>query len=109
MFKIDFTQIYVPFAGNVDFGLWFIPVFVLIITGTSFAVSQTDGLDGLAGGTLLIAFSYGLIAYTQGRVNLTAMIAVICGSLLAFYGLMFIRPGSLWATQVPWEWEFCLQ
>lgn len=56
VFKIDFTQIYVQFAGNVDFGLWFIPVFVLIVTGTSFAVNQTDGLDGLAGGTLLIAF-----------------------------------------------------
>jgi phospho-N-acetylmuramoyl-pentapeptide-transferase len=53
--------------------------------GTSFAVDLTDGLDGLAGGTLLISFfAYGLIAYTQGKENLAAMIAVVCGSLLAF-------------------------
>lgn len=85
VFKIDFTLIHIPFVGDLDFGLWFIPIFVFIVIGTSFAVNQTDGLDGLAGGTLLIAFfSYGLIAFTQGRVNLAALTFVICGSLLAF-------------------------
>src|SRR3989338_11271409 len=85
VFKIDFTLMHIPFFGDFDFGLWFIPIFILIVIGTSFAVNQTDGLDGLAGGTLMIAFfSYGVIAYAQGSTNLTALIAVVCGSLLAF-------------------------
>ena len=33
-----------------------VPVFIAVIVGTSFSVNQTDGLDGLAGGTLLTSF-----------------------------------------------------
>jgi phospho-N-acetylmuramoyl-pentapeptide-transferase len=83
--KLDFTSVHVPFFSTYDLGWLFIPFFVLVVVGTSFAVDLTDGLDGLAGGTLLISFfAYGLIAYTQGKENLAAMIAVVCGSLLAF-------------------------
>lgn len=49
-FKLEFTQLHVPFFGTVDFGIWFIPFFLLVVIATSFAVNQTDGLDGLAGG-----------------------------------------------------------
>lgn len=84
-YKLDFSTVHLPFLGNFDIGLWFLPFFILAVTATSFAVDLTDGLDGLAGGTLMIAFfCFGVIAYMQGRSDLTAMIAVICGSLLAF-------------------------
>lgn len=84
-FKLDFTVVHIPFFRDIDLGFWFIPLFILIVTGTSFAVNQTDGLDGLAGGILLISFSsYGLIAYFQGRENLASLIGVVCGGLLAF-------------------------
>ncbi len=84
-FKLGFTIVHVPFVGDLNFGIWFIPFFILAVVGISFAVNETDGLDGLAGGTLMIAFvSYGLIAYVQGKYNLAAFIGVICGSLLAF-------------------------
>lgn len=84
-FKLGFTEVYVPFVGNVNFGIWYIPFFILAVVSTSFAVNETDGLDGLAGGVLLFAFfSYGLIAYLQGRENLASFIGVVCGSLLAF-------------------------
>lgn len=83
--KLGFDAIHIPFAGPLHLGWLFIPFFVLVVVGTSFAVNQTDGLDGLAGGTLLIAFfTYGLIAFVQGRENLAAFIGIICGSLLAF-------------------------
>jgi phospho-N-acetylmuramoyl-pentapeptide-transferase len=83
--KLGFNYINVPLVGNVTLGWWFIPFFILAVIATSFAVNQTDGLDGLAGGTLMIAFfAYGVIAYLQGRDNLAAFIGVICGSLLAF-------------------------
>lgn len=84
-FKLGFTTLHVPFVGLIDFGFWFLPFFVLAVVSTSFAVNETDGLDGLAGGVLMVAFfSYGLIAYTQGKFQLASFIAVICGALLAF-------------------------
>lgn len=84
-FKLQFDVIHIPWYGIVHLGVWFIPFFILVVVGTSFAVNQTDGLDGLAGGTLMIAFfAFGLIAFMQDRPNLASFIGVICGSLLAF-------------------------
>jgi phospho-N-acetylmuramoyl-pentapeptide-transferase len=84
-FKLGFDYVNVPFFGNVVIGWLFIPFFILVVVGTSFAVNETDGLDGLAGGTLLIAFlSFALISYMGGRENLASFIGVVSGSLLAF-------------------------
>jgi phospho-N-acetylmuramoyl-pentapeptide-transferase len=84
-FKLDWTVMHLPFLGNFEVGAWYIPIFVFIIVATSFSVNETDGLDGLAGGTLLIAFaSYGVIAFVMGRYDLATFCAVIIGALLAF-------------------------
>jgi len=84
-FKLDWTIFHVPFFGNFEIGAWYIPIFIFIIVATSFSVNETDGLDGLAGGTLLIAFAaYGVIAFAMGRYDLAAFCAVIIGALLAF-------------------------
>ena len=84
-FKLDWTIFHVPFLGNFEIGAWYIPIFIFIIVATSFSVNETDGLDGLAGGTLLIAFAaYGVIAFTMGRYDLATFCAVISGTLLAF-------------------------
>jgi phospho-N-acetylmuramoyl-pentapeptide-transferase len=83
--KLGFDSLHIPFWGTWTIGFWFVLVFILVTVGTSFAVNQTDGLDGLAGGTLLIAFfAYSIIAYSQGHENLASFLGVICGSLLAF-------------------------
>jgi phospho-N-acetylmuramoyl-pentapeptide-transferase len=83
--KLGYNFVYLPFWGNITIGWWFIPFFLAVVVGTSFAVNQTDGLDGLAGGTVLLAlFAYAIIAFMQGRYNLASMLGVICGSLLAF-------------------------
>ncbi len=84
-FKLCFDTVHIPFAGDIAIGFWFIPFFIAVVVGTSFAVNQTDGLDGLAGGVLVIGFfSYAIIAYMQGRTDLAALLGVVCGSLLAF-------------------------
>ncbi len=49
------TQVLIPFCGMVDIGVWFIPLALLVIIGASNAVNLTDGLDGLASGTMVIA------------------------------------------------------
>lgn len=84
-FKLGFDSVHIPFLGGIHLGVWFIPFFILAVVSTSFAVNETDGLDGLAGGTLMIAFfAFGLLAFLQGKYDLASFIGVICGALLAF-------------------------
>ena len=84
-YKLDWDLLHLPFLGNFEIGLWYIPVFMFIIVATAFSVNEIDGLDGLAGGTLLTAFaSYGVIAFAQARYDLAAFCAVIIGALTAF-------------------------
>lgn len=84
-YKLDWTVFHVPFLGNFEIGVWYIPIFIFIIVATSFSVNETDGLDGLAGGTLLIAFAaYGVIAFSLGRYELATFCGVIIGALSAF-------------------------
>lgn len=84
-FKLDWDVIHVPFLGNYTIGLWYIPIFMFIIVATTFSVNEIDGLDGLAGGTLLFSFvSFSAIAFMQGRYDLAALCGVIVGALLAF-------------------------
>ncbi|MDP2586508.1 MAG: phospho-N-acetylmuramoyl-pentapeptide-transferase [Candidatus Komeilibacteria bacterium] len=84
-FKLDWDVLHIPFFGDFSIGWWYIPIFIFIIVATSFAVNQTDGLDGLAGGVLLTSFgSLGAIAFIQGRFDLAAFCGLIVGALLAF-------------------------
>lgn len=84
-YKLDWDVIHIPFIGNFEIGWWYIPIFIFIISATSFSVNETDGLDGLAGGVLMTSFAaYGAIAFYQGKVELAAFCGVISGALLAF-------------------------
>jgi phospho-N-acetylmuramoyl-pentapeptide-transferase len=84
-YKLDWHVLHIPFVGNYDIGFWYIPIFIFIIVATAFSVNEIDGLDGLAGGTLLAAFgAFGAIAFSQGKYDLAAFCGVIIGALLAF-------------------------
>lgn len=84
-FKLDWTTLHIPFYGDADVGIWYIPIFISVIVGTSFSVNQTDGLDGLAGGTLVSSFAaFAVISFLQGRYDLAAFCGVIIGALIAF-------------------------
>lgn len=84
-YKLQWDLVHVPFVGDFNIGWWYVPLFIFIIVATSFSVNETDGLDGLAGGTLLSAFgAYGAIAFAQGRYDLASFCGVIAGALLAF-------------------------
>ncbi|MBU0649236.1 phospho-N-acetylmuramoyl-pentapeptide-transferase [Patescibacteria group bacterium] len=84
-YKLGWDIIHVPFVGDVTLGWLIIPFFILVIVATSFSVNETDGLDGLAGGALMISFgAYAAIAFLQGKYDLAAFCAVILGALLAF-------------------------
>lgn len=84
-FKLDWDIVHIPFGGDLSLGLWFIPLFILAVVATSFAVNETDGLDGLAGGVLLTNFAaMSAIAFVSGKYELAAFCAVISGALLSF-------------------------
>lgn len=79
---------YVGVPGMPEFfevGWLFLPAAVLVIVGTSNAVNLTDGLDSLAGSLATVSFaSYGIIAFLQGQIYLSAFCFTIVGALFAF-------------------------
>ncbi len=84
-FKLGWDVFHIPFIGNFTIGWWYILIFVFVIVATAFSVNETDGLDGLAGGTLLSSFgAYTVIAFALGKYDLATFCGVIAGALLAF-------------------------
>ncbi len=65
---------------------WIIIIFGMIwINGFSNAVNLTDGLDGLATGLNIIAYSaYAIIAYFEGNMTVNMSCLVVVASLIAF-------------------------
>lgn len=95
------TTITFPFFKNIqpDIGLLFIPWAIYIIIGCSNAVNLTDGLDGLAIGSLIPNFAtYALICYLAGHYQLadylhipfaasaeiTVVLSILVGASLGF-------------------------
>lgn len=84
-YRLGIDQIHIPGMGDVTLGIWYIPLFILVITATANAVNITDGLDGLAGGLLALAFgAFAILAFAKGLFILSAFCAVIVGALLGF-------------------------
>ena len=84
-YRLGYDQIHIPGFGDHTIGIWYIPLFILVITATANAVNITDGLDGLAGGLLILAFaSFAILAFAKGLFILAALCAVIVGALLGF-------------------------
>ncbi len=71
--------------GDLELGLWYIPIAAFIIVSESNAINFTDGLDGLAGlisATIFAAF--GVIALMQGQFYLARFCFTIVGALFGF-------------------------
>jgi len=83
-YKLGYSTIHIPGNGDFFIGLWYIPLFVLIMLAT-YSGGVIDGLDGLAGGAFAVIFAaFGGIALFNGQVDLAAFCAVIAGAILAF-------------------------
>jgi len=80
------TELSVPFVGQVGIEPWVYILFAAFaIVATTNGVNFTDGLDGLAGGTLIFAFvAYMIIALLAGQLNLAIFCALLIGALLGF-------------------------
>lgn len=73
------SSLYVPFMNEalIDMG-WASVVFaVIVIIGTSNAVNLTDGLDGLAiGSVLIVAVSLGIMSYLTGHMKIAEYLRI---------------------------------
>jgi phospho-N-acetylmuramoyl-pentapeptide-transferase len=90
------TQLSVPFFKTFrpDLGWFYLPFVALVIVGAANAVNLTDGLDGLAIGSVLIATAtYAVLTYAAGHavvanylgimnIKGSAELTVFCGSLV---------------------------
>jgi phospho-N-acetylmuramoyl-pentapeptide-transferase len=82
--KLGATSIHIPFGGNIELGLWFIPFFIIVMLAV-FSSSVIDGIDGLSGGIMAIIFTaYAVIAFVNNQIDIAAFCAVISGGTLAF-------------------------
>ena len=82
---IEVESINIPYVGSYELWLIYIPVAAAIIVATTSAVAVSDGMDGLAGGTTLIAFiAYGIIGFIQGQEYVATFAFIIAGSTLGF-------------------------
>ncbi len=83
--KLGYTHITVPFFGLIEMGWFYVPFFILVVFFTSNAVNVADGLDGLAGGLLLMSFSVlAILAIMRDHIFLGLFCGVIVGALLSF-------------------------
>lgn len=84
-YKLGWDVLHVPAVGDFSIGLWYIPLFIFVMLFASISSNETDGLDGLNGGILLIAFSsFALISFFQNKIDLAAFCAALSGALMAF-------------------------
>ena len=103
------TDLYLPFVKGpfINLGMFFVFFMCLVVIGSSNAVNLTDGLDGLAMGTIITStISIGIIAYVTGHKEISAYLflpyienvgelAVFCAAILG------AGVGFLWYNSYP--------
>ncbi len=85
-YMLDVPELYWPgIKGEIDLGIFYIPIAVVAIVGFSNAINLTDGLDGLAGLIAATAFTaYGGIALMQGQIFVARFCFTLVGALFGF-------------------------
>ncbi|PIR62515.1 MAG: hypothetical protein COU65_03015 [Candidatus Pacebacteria bacterium CG10_big_fil_rev_8_21_14_0_10_42_12] len=83
--QLGISFINIPFIGTFNLGLMFIPFATFTTVAFANAINITDGLDGLAAGSLMISlFGLWLLSASILDVPLSIFIAVWIGSLISF-------------------------
>ena len=102
------TTICIPFFKNLspNLGWLFIPWVIFIIVGASNAVNLTDGLDGLAIGSLISNFSaFSIISYLAGHIEFAKYLKIPftgCAELAVLGSILVgVSLGFLWYNTYP--------
>lgn len=85
-YLLNVPEMYWPgYYQPISLGIFYIPLAVFIIVGSSNVVNFTDGMDGLAGLISATAFAgYGAVAIMQNQIFLARFCFTIVGALFGF-------------------------
>ena len=105
------TTINIPYLKScfLNLSVFYLLFVIVFIVGSSNAVNLTDGLDGLAIGSIVIAaLTYALMAYLAGHAKFSAYLHIVpvvgAGELAVFLGSMVgAGLGFLWFNAHPAE------
>ncbi|OGX15410.1 MAG: phospho-N-acetylmuramoyl-pentapeptide-transferase [Omnitrophica WOR_2 bacterium RBG_13_41_10] len=101
------AKIDVPFLKDIfiDLGTFYILFVILVIAGTSNAVNLTDGLDGLAiGSVIMVAFAFSILSYLSGNINFSRYLFI---PYLAGSGELTIFCASILGAGLGFLWFNC--
>lgn len=77
--------LWIPFDGSIYVGALIIPIIIFFVMFTANAVNVADGLDGLVGGSLILAFSgLAVLSWLEGRTAFTPLNMTVVGALIAY-------------------------
>lgn len=81
-------------SGSIMLGNWAVPFTIVAIVGVINAFNMSDGIDGLAGGLAVLAFSLmGIVAFLGGQSD-NALILLLLASVVAMFLLFNLRFGK---------------
>jgi phospho-N-acetylmuramoyl-pentapeptide-transferase len=81
----SWQSIHIPFDGYVNIGWWIIPLIIFFVMFTANAVNVADGMDGLAGGSLIVTFSIlTVLSWLQGYPEMAFLNGTTVGALITY-------------------------
>lgn len=80
------TKIFIPLVKTeVDLSMFYIPLALFVLLGTTNSVNLTDGVDGLAASvTAVVCAFFSILSYTKGMYDITVVNAISFASLMGF-------------------------
>jgi phospho-N-acetylmuramoyl-pentapeptide-transferase len=83
--KLGYSTVHIPHFGDIEIGWLIVPLFTFVVVAMGNAVNISDGLDGLAGGLAVSAFTvYAFIAMLQGNFGIAGFCFTVVGALIAY-------------------------
>jgi len=77
--------IYLPFGYNINVDIFIIPLIIFVVMFTANAVNIADGMDGLAGGSLVTTFSaLTILSWINGFGEIAILNATTVGALVSY-------------------------
>jgi len=84
-YNLGISILHIPFIGTFELGILYVPFATFTIVAFANAVNITDGLDGLASGTLMISlFGLWFLSSQILDVPLSIFLALLIGALISF-------------------------